>query len=201
MTSAGPPSTPLTCPRPYATGRKQAIIEAPMEPEIIYEDESFRIAFWNNVCISDIWGDMDVSRMRLLGDCYRNLLRVYPRGIVALSCLRQSTPVSSAEARAEAARFLKDLDNKLLQVAMVIEAGGVLGLMLRSVLRGVNALVRPGRVFAIDNVERAAQQCSSHVVGPLRSEDVARQLVAAVTAVRTRYAARPLRSASTGTLT
>lgn len=167
-----------------------------MEPEIIYEDESFRIAFWNNVCISDIWGDMDAPRMRLLADCYRNLLLSYPRGIVAISALRQSTPVSSAEARAEAARFLKELDEKLLQVAMVIEAGGVLGLMLRSVLRGVNALVRPGRVFAIDNVERAAQQCAAHVASPLRREEVASQLTAAVARVRSKYSASPLRSAA-----
>ena len=169
-----------------------------MEPETIYEDECFRIAFWNNVCISDIWGEMDASRMRLLGDCYRNLLRSYPRGIVAISALRASTPVSSADARAEAARFLKDLDDKMLQVAMVVEADGVLGLMLRSVLRGVNALVRPGRICAFDNIERAAQQCAPQVASSLRRDEVAPQLAAAIAQLRSKYVHSPVQSASPG---
>ena len=169
-----------------------------MQPEVVHEDESFRIAFWNNVCISDIWGEMDAPRMRLLGDYYRNLLRSYPRGIVALSALRPSTPVSAADARGEASRFLKDLDNKLLQVAMVVEADGVLGLMLRSVLRGVNAVVRPGRIFASESLERAAQLCAAQVTSSLRSDDVAPQLLAAIQSVRSKYIPSPLRSASPG---
>lgn len=171
---------------------------AAMEPEVVHEDQSFRVAFWNNVCISDVWGELDAPRMRLLGDAYRNLLRSYPRGIVAVSALRPSTPVSSSDARGEASRFLKDLDDKLLQVAMVVEADGVLGLMLRSVLRGVNVMVRPGRIFAIESIERAAQRCAAQVTSPLRREDVATQLLAAINSVRSQYIPSPLRSASPG---
>lgn len=167
-----------------------------MEPEIVHEDECFRIAFWHNVCITDIWGEMDAPKMRLLADAYRNLLRSYPRGIVALSALRPSTPVSSSEARGEASRFLKELDTKLLQVAMVVEADGVLGLMLRSVLRGVNAMVRPGRIFATESIDRAAQLCAAHVASSSLRDEVAPQLLAAVTEVRSKYVPSPVRSAS-----
>lgn len=173
-------------------------MEAPMEPEVVHEDESFRVAFWNNVCIADIWGEMDARKMRLLGDAYRNLLRSYPGGIVAISALRSSTPVSPSDARGEASRFLKDLDEKLLQVAMVVEADGVLGLMLRSILRGVNAVVRPGRIFAIESVDRAAQLCAAQVTSSLRRDDVAAELLAAINATRSKYVPSPLRSASPG---
>ena len=166
-----------------------------MQPEIIYEDDRYRIACWNNVCICDVWGEVDAERMRRLGDCYRQLLVRYPQGVLAISALRPHTPVSPPEARSESVLFLKDLGDKLIHLAIVVEADGVLGLMLRSVLRGVNALVRPGRIFIVESVERAVAVCAAGVLCNLRREDVPLQLTAAIASVRAKFDG-PQRSAA-----
>jgi hypothetical protein len=147
------------------------------------------------VCICDVWGEVDGQRMQRLGDCYRTLLARYPKGVLGISALRPHTPVSPSEARAESVFFLKELGDKLIHLAMVIEADGVLGLMLRSVLRGVNALVRPGRVFIVESVEKAVAVCASSVVCNLRPEDVPLQLTAAIASVRAKFDG-PQRSAA-----
>jgi hypothetical protein len=166
-----------------------------MQPEILHEDGSFLIAFWHNVCIVDAWGEIDAPRMRMIGDRYRVLLKRYPQGILAICALRPNTPVSSSEARAESVRFLKELGDKMLHLAFVVEADGVLGLMLRSVLRGINALVRPGRIVIVEGVDRAVQVCAPHVASELRHEEVAQQLKAAISSLRSRFKG-PLRSAA-----
>ena len=166
-----------------------------MQPEIMHEDERFVIAVWKNVCIIDAWGEIDLPRMRKMGDCYRKLLARHPQGILAISSLRPNIPVSGSDARAESVSFLKELGDKLLHLAFVIEADGVLGLMLRSVLRGINALVRPGRIVIVESVERAVQIVSPHVASDLRRDDVQLQLTAAIAGLRARFKG-PLRSAS-----
>ncbi|HEX4353987.1 MAG TPA: hypothetical protein VHZ95_13755 [Polyangiales bacterium] len=121
----------------------------------IHNDGTMYIGFWQNVAIIDVGADMEVSHMKLVGSSYRTLLDHYPRGIAALVMIRAGTPVSSAEARAEGARFTKDLGDLLLHVAMVIEERGVIAQMLRSVVRGVNVLVRQTRLSLFDNIEEA----------------------------------------------
>lgn len=158
-----------------------------IEPEIVHEDASHRVAFWNNVCISDIWAEVDTAQVRAFGEHYRKLLLRYPRGIVVISAVRPSMGMASAEARGETVRFLKELGDRLLQVATVIDAEGVLGLMLRSILRGMNALVRPGRIVMVENVERAVELCAPHVVSDIARADVPGRLTAAIANVRARY--------------
>ena len=169
-----------------------------IEPEIVHEDASHRVAFWNNVCISDIWAEVDADQMRAFGEHYRKLLLRYPRGIVVISAVRPSMAIASAEARGETVRFLKELGDRLLQVATVIDAAGVLGLMLRSIIRGMNALVRPGRIVMVEDVERAVELCAPHVVSDLPRADVPGRLMAAIANVRTRYVISLLRTSSDG---
>jgi hypothetical protein len=74
----------------------------------------------------------------------------------------------------------------------------VLGLMLRSVLRGMNALIRPGRIVMLEDVERAVELCAPHVVSDLRRDEVPGRLMAAVANVRARYVISQLRTSSDG---
>lgn len=158
------------------------------EPEMVQEDASHRVAFWNNVCLADFWGELDAAQTRAFGEHYRKLLLRYPQGIVVLGAVWPSTGMPSPESRSESVRVLKDLGDKLLQVAIVIDADGVLGSMTRSVLRGINTVVRPGRIVILDDMERAVELCAPHVVrGDLPRDELPGRLMAAVTNVRSRY--------------
>jgi hypothetical protein len=167
-------------------------------PRTFYEDESFCFAFWNNVAIADVWGDLDARRMRKLGEGYRVLLEQYPKGIVALSLIQKSTPVSSAEARNEGARLLKEVGEQMLHHAMVIEADGVLGLMLRSVVRGLNAVLRGNRMSLHDTVDRALPGLAAQVASDLPRSSVLRELTLAIANVRAAHAPRRSDHASDG---
>jgi hypothetical protein len=147
-------------------------------------DEACSIAFWNNVAIVDVWADMDATRMRKLGDAYRKLLTRHPRGIVGLVLIRATTPVSSAEARTESTRFLKELGDSILHTAMVIEAQGVLAMMLKSVVRSLNVLLRNQRISLPDNAQRAIATIAPLVVGSSSTGNVVADLTRAVEQLR-----------------
>jgi hypothetical protein len=159
------------------------------EPEQYFADESCCMAFWNNVAIIDVWADMSPARMRKLGEAYAKLYERYPAGIVVLALIQSSTPVASAEARNESARVLKELGDAVLHTAMVIEAQGVLALMLRSVVRSLNTLMRNTRISLPDTVERAARALQPWVVSN-RTGNIAADLIAAAGSVRARHEVR-----------
>lgn len=154
------------------------------KPRLFYQDENFCCAFWNNVAIVDVWADMDPFRMRKLGEAYRKLLEDYPDGVVAISMIRASTPVSTSDARTEATRFLKELGERMLHHTMVIEAEGVVGLMLRSVVRGLNALLRSNRMSLHDKTEDAVPALAAFVASDLPRDSVEKELTAAIASVR-----------------
>jgi hypothetical protein len=167
-------------------------------PRMFYEDPNFCFATWNNVAIVDVWGDLDVPRMRKLCEGYRELLERYPKGIVAVSFIRKSTPVSTAAARDEITRFLKDFGERLLHHSMVIEADGVLGLMLRSVMRGVNAMLRSNRLSLHDGAGNAIAPLASFVATDLPRPVLVRELTAAIAQVRASHKPPSVMSASFG---
>jgi hypothetical protein len=161
-----------------------------------YTDSHVCIAFWQNVAIVDIAAELDAPRMLTLEAAYRRLLEVYPRGIAALALIRAGTPVSGPAARAEGARFTKELGDQVLQVAMVIEERGIGAQMLRAVVRGVNVLVRQTRLQLFDGVDDAVAGTARHVASPaLSPADVAAELRAAVAAVRNGFQPEPARLA------
>jgi hypothetical protein len=150
-----------------------------------YTDNHFCIAFWHNVAIIDVADELDAPRMLTLEAAYRALLEVYPRGIAALALIRAGTPVSGAAARAEGARFTKELGDLVLQVAMVIEDRGIGAQMLRAVVRGINVLVRQPRLQLFDDVDAAVAVTARHVASPsLDAVSVAAELRAAVATLR-----------------
>jgi hypothetical protein len=155
-------------------------------PRTYFTDDAYCIAFWNNVVLIDVDGDMNAPRMRKLAQAYRELLSAYPH-IVAMCLMRQGTPVSGSEARAEAARFTKELGASLVHVAMVIESKGIVAQMLRTVIRGINVLARNTNLTVADNVEGAIRALVPLVVTTSPRQQVSMELKAALTAVRTSF--------------
>jgi hypothetical protein len=147
-------------------------------------DDVCSIAFWNNVALVDVWADVDAAHMRKFGDAYRKLLTRNPPGIVVLVLIRSSTPVSSAEARAESTRFLKELGDSILHTAMVIEAQGVLAMMLKSVVRSLNVLLRNPRISLPENAQRAIATIAPLVVGSSATGNMVADLTKAVAELR-----------------
>lgn len=134
--------------------------------QTFHSDDAMAIAFWKNVVITHVRGDMNVARMIRLGEAYAALLKEQPRGIAALGILEAGTPVASSEARQESARVLDELGGKVLHVAFAIETQGVTGMMLRSVVRGLNVLMKRTRMSLHNTVEAAAQHTLSFVPAP-----------------------------------
>lgn len=145
-------------------------------------DDHHHIAFWSNVALIDIWNDMDTARMRNLGAAYKALSARYPEGIVGMVLLQPSTPVSSAEARHEVTRQMNELGPCLHHVTMVIEARGVMALMLRSVVRGVNVLLRRSSISLEMSVDNAAHKLRPYLAAD--AADGVDGLLAAVRALR-----------------
>jgi hypothetical protein len=156
-----------------------------------YADTTFCIAFWQNVVIVDVGADIDVQHMKTLESSYRALLRSYPAGIAVLAILRAETPVASSGARNEAARFTKELGELLLKVAMVIEDRGILAQMLRSVIRGINVLVRQTRLVLFDSVEEALRTIAPLAIPATTRLNVDKELRAAVACVRATFRPAP----------
>lgn len=151
-------------------------------PRIYFSDEACCIAFWNNVVLTDVSGDMNVARMRMIGKAYRSLLERYP-DIVALGLLRPGVPVSNAEARAESHKLMKDVGTHV-QVCMLIEAEGVMAQMLRSIIRGINVLTRNTSMSIAENIDDAIRLVAPRVDTDTPRERVGAELKQAVAIVR-----------------
>ncbi len=152
-------------------------------PSTYFADDVYCIAFWNNVVLIDLDGDMTVGRMQKVGEAYRELLEKYPR-IVAVCVLRPGTPVASAEARAEGARFTKEFGDAVARIAMVIESNGVVAQMLRSVVRGVSVLAR-SKAFSLEtDVDEALRTLAPLVISSGPRDQIQRDLKDAWRAVR-----------------
>jgi hypothetical protein len=95
--------------------------------------------------------------MRTMERGYLEALSNNPKGAVGLSFLRPGTPVASAEARAEGARFVKDLGMRVPRVAMVVEEGGVAGSAMRTVIRGINIITRNPSLVVCANMAEGIQ--------------------------------------------
>jgi hypothetical protein len=153
-------------------------------PKTLLKDAAVHISRWQNVVIVDVAGDMDLPRMRAVGSAYRETAGDFPRGIVGVVMLRAGTPVASAEARGESARYMKELGNAIIQVATVIEEQGVMALMLLTVIRGVNVLTRNAKILVLKSLDEAIRSASPHVVPVDPGVSTERQLRDAVEAAR-----------------
>jgi hypothetical protein len=158
-----------------------------LQPEVVDSDHVFRVAYWHNAVIVDVGGDMDLVHMQRLGRAYRDLAEKSPGGIVSCAFLRAEVPVSSAPARAESARFMKDLGNSILRVAMVSEHRGVLVQMITTIIRGINVVARNPKLVVLRSVEEVARVVAPLVHSKGSTPETPETLMAAIAHVRRGY--------------
>lgn len=157
-------------------------------PRIVCHDAQHCVAYWNNVAIVDVCGDLDLARMRAIGEAYAALLQRYPEGIIAIVITQPNTPIAGDEARAEGSRMLKALGDGLLQVFVVVEARGMLANLMRSIMRGVNVIVRNSRMSVVDSVDDAVRAGAKYVAPAAPRTVIEQQLTAAISSVRNMFA-------------
>lgn len=153
-------------------------------PEPFLIDRVCSIAFWHNVLIVDVAQDLDVEHTKALWEAHRQLASRHPAGIVALSIVRADVPISSAEARNENVLGLQDLGDRLRHTALVVEARGVVAMMLKSVVRSIGMLRRNNRISYPEDIERAILTLQPHVVPATPSKELASEFARAVAMVR-----------------
>jgi hypothetical protein len=149
-----------------------------------YSDGVLELAFWRNVALVDVAGDLTKPRMATLGSAYRALASTHPDGIVAFVMLRPGVPVSSPDARAEGNRSIKDLGEALLVLAVVVEDSGVFAQVMRTVIRGINLLTRTAKLVAFATVDDAVRATTRFVNKSQGTADPSDTLHAAVMAHR-----------------
>jgi hypothetical protein len=127
------------------------------EPRAFHQEPSVAISFWRNLAIVDVRADLSVEAMRAIDRSYRALIQTYPAGIVALAIVRPGVPVSSSESRSEGARLTKALGDAVQRIVFVIEDNGVFAQAMRSVIRGLNVIMRNAKMTAYGSLEEATQ--------------------------------------------
>lgn len=158
-----------------------------MQPEVVHSDNVFCLAYWHNAVIVDVRGDIDLPHMQRLGRAYQVLLEKYPEGIVCCAFLRAEVPVSSREARAESARFMRELGNSILRVAMVSEQRGVLVQMINTVIRGINVVARNPKLVLLQSTHEAARSIAPLLQSKTGARETPETLLAVIERVRSGY--------------
>lgn len=144
------------------------------------------IAFWNNVVICDVRGEIPPSAVREISDAYLKLHESYPAGVVGITIVRAEVKMSSMGAHAEAGRCMREVRTKLLQAAILLESQGVVAQLMRSFVRTVNSLARMSELRLVGDVEEAVRVTVPHVVtqGSSSLAQLERELLAVVLSVR-----------------
>lgn len=155
-----------------------------MQPQVVQSDAVFCLAFWHNAVILDVRGDIDLAHMQQLGRAYQTLLDKYPDGIVCCAILRAEVPVSSREVRAESARFMRELGNSLLRVAMVSEHRGMLVQMMSTIIRGINVVARNPKLVMLRSTQEAAQSLAPFVQSKTSARETTESLIAVIERVK-----------------
>ncbi len=158
-----------------------------MQPEVIHSDGVFCLAYWHNAVIVDVRGDVDLAHMQRLGRAYHALLEKYPAGIVCCAFLRAEVPVSSSDARAESARFMRELGDSLLRVAMVSEHRGVLVQVITTVIRGINVVARNPKLVLLQSAQEAARSVAPLLQSKTGERETSETLIAAIERIRSGY--------------
>lgn len=154
--------------------------------ETFYKDDRFTTVLWNNVVITDTSGELDPQRMQIIGAAFKACAQRHPNGIVTVSVLQASAPVVGAEARAICIAFLKELEPRTLQTAMILESKAVGGMMLRAAARGINVFLRTMKISIYEDFEQAAVAVAPLVVPPGTPPMIARELSGVLAAMRKR---------------
>lgn len=153
-----------------------------MDPRIHFADENQRIGLWCNVAMLEGIAVMDGAGMRSMGEAYTTLLRDYP--YVAGLCVMRPHASATADVTHEAAKFSKELGRKLVHVAIVIEAQGIVAQIHRSATRAFSVFSRHPPLSVDSNVADGARNPARFVIGVSPEQRAAQELSAAFESLR-----------------
>ncbi|NUP11368.1 MAG: hypothetical protein HOW73_35425 [Polyangiaceae bacterium] len=146
-------------------------------------NEVMCVSLWRNVVITDTAGAIGVGEVKTMEKAFRTLL-LTNRQIAGLALLRAGTPVASTDARAETTRFIKDLGAALTLNALVIEDKGVMATMMRSVIRGLNVVMRNSTLVVHGDAKEAVRALVPHLANNTDAVASERELLAALADMR-----------------
>ncbi|MET0386926.1 MAG: hypothetical protein ABW321_13250 [Polyangiales bacterium] len=158
-------------------------------PKVHLTTSTHCIAFWHNVIITDVRGDLDVAAIRIFTAAMKELLGMHPAGVVGITLVQSTVPVGSAETRAESARLTRDIAEHVLHTAVVIEGRGVLAQLIRTIARGVSVVARNDRTTFPKDLDEALTTIAPLVATSGPRGSVEDELREAVTSVRRQFAA------------
>jgi hypothetical protein len=72
----------------------------------------------------------------------------------------------------------------LLHASVVIESDGVIAQLMRTIVRGINVVVRASRIAVVRDVDQAVQYALPHVVLAIPRPQAELELKAAIASVR-----------------
>lgn len=159
---------------------------------VFYSDDAIHIAFWRNVMLMDDAGDLTMQQAMHIESGYAQMARRFPQGFVACAFVRPGVPVSGQAVRTKLTQVLREHEHVLLRLTTVIEEPGIRGQMMRTVLRGMNALTRKNSLHTCASAE-AAVETMLPLVARQAGESNTRQLMSKMIE-RTRGGYRPARS-------
>lgn len=160
-------------------------------PAIFYVDGVYCITFWQNLAIIDVRGTVDVPHMLTLERAYQTLASRFTGGIVSCVVIQPGTPVSPADALKESARFMRDLGAAMMRIAVVIEDVGVAAQVFRTVVRGINVVIRDNKLTVLSDLPSAVDVLAPLIVRATGEMDVSQSLTAVLLSARARYVSIP----------
>jgi hypothetical protein len=157
-------------------------------PAVYYVDGDYCITFWQNLAVIDVRGLVDVPHMLTLERAYQALAQRYTGGIVSCVVIQPGTPVSPPDALKESARFMRDLGAAMMRVAVVIEDVGIAAQVFRTVVRGINVVIRDNKLWVLGDLPSAVDTLSALIVPAPGQTDVVGPVTAVLHSARARYA-------------
>lgn len=159
------------------------------QPATFFNDKVLSISLWRNLVLTDTAGDMIMAHVAQLERAYAEAARRSPDGFVVCSFIGDGVPAMTKDRRDEITRILRSHEATLRCVAMVIEQHGVGGQMLRTIVRGINALTRNNRILIFAKGEAALAEIAPFVDGYADEPKLTEELLSGIVArMRANYA-------------
>jgi hypothetical protein len=107
------------------------------KPVVRYADRNFVMTQWHNVMISDQDERLQLSHLRMLRETTALAAAEHPSGIVSIALVREGMQPSDRATTRELIRYHREemARSPMISIIVVIEAGGVLGAAIRTMVR------------------------------------------------------------------
>ena len=159
-------------------------------PAVFYVDSAFCVTLWQNVAIVDL-RTIDVPHLLTIERAYQTLASRFSGGIVSCVLIQPGTPVSPPDALKEWARIMRDLGPAMMRIATVIEDVGVAAQVFRTVVRGINVVIRDNKLMAFDDSHAAIDALAPFIVPATCEMKIIPSLTAVLLTARARFATLP----------